>query len=31
MVGERKTLLEYLKKKDIAKYRTLIEKLKIRK
>jgi small subunit ribosomal protein S15 len=31
MVGERKSLLEYLKRKDIAKYRTLIEKLKIRK
>jgi small subunit ribosomal protein S15 len=31
MVGERKSLLEYLKKKDIAKYRALIEKLKIRK
>jgi len=31
MVGERKTLLEYLKQKDIAKYRALIEKLKIRK
>ena len=31
MVGERKTLLEYLKRKDIAKYRALIEKLKIRK
>ena len=31
MVGERKSLLEYLKQKDIQKYRTLIEKLKIRK
>jgi riboflavin kinase/FMN adenylyltransferase len=31
MVGERRTLLEFLKRKDIAKYRTLIEKLKIRK
>lgn len=31
MVGERKSLLEYLKRKDIAKYRALIEKLKIRK
>jgi small subunit ribosomal protein S15 len=31
MVGERKTLLEYLKRVDIAKYRTLIDKLKIRK
>jgi len=31
MVGERRSLLEFLKRKDIAKYRTLIEKLKIRK
>ena len=31
MVGERKSLLEYLKRKDIGKYRALIEKLKIRK
>jgi small subunit ribosomal protein S15 len=31
MVGERKTLLEFLKRKDIEKYRKLIEKLKIRK
>ena len=31
LVGERRTLLEYLKRKDIEKYRTLIEKLKIRK
>ncbi len=31
MVGERKSLLEYLKRKDIEKYRVLIEKLKIRK
>jgi small subunit ribosomal protein S15 len=31
MVGERKTLLEFLKRIDIAKYRILIEKLKIRK
>jgi small subunit ribosomal protein S15 len=31
MVSERKSLLEYLKRKDITKYRTLIEKLKIRK
>jgi small subunit ribosomal protein S15 len=31
MVGERKSLLEYLKQQDIGKYRTLIEKLKIRK
>ena len=31
MVGERRTLLEFLKRKDIAQYRLLIEKLKIRK
>jgi small subunit ribosomal protein S15 len=31
LVGERRTLLEYLKDKDIEKYRALIEKLKIRK
>jgi small subunit ribosomal protein S15 len=31
MVGERRSLLKFLKRKDIAKYRTLIEKLKIRK
>ena len=31
MVGERRTLLEFLKRKDIAKYRLLIEKLNIRK
>jgi small subunit ribosomal protein S15 len=31
MVGERRTLLEFLKRKDIEKYRALIEKLKIRK
>jgi small subunit ribosomal protein S15 len=31
LVGERRTLLEYLKRKDIEKYRALIEKLKIRK
>ncbi|MEI7473653.1 MAG: 30S ribosomal protein S15 [bacterium] len=30
MVGKRKRLLAYLKKEDIARYRTLIEKLKIR-
>jgi small subunit ribosomal protein S15 len=31
LVGERRTLLEFLKRKDIEKYRALIEKLKIRK
>lgn len=31
MVGQRKGLLAYLKEKDIERYRTLIEKLNIRK
>ncbi len=31
MVGQRRGLLEYLKKKDINRYRTLIEKLNLRK
>lgn len=31
MVGQRRGLLNYLKKKDIERYRTLIEKLGIRK
>ena len=31
MVGQRRGLLEYLKKKDIERYRVLIEKLGIRK
>ncbi|MCD7826868.1 MAG: 30S ribosomal protein S15 [Clostridiaceae bacterium] len=31
MVGQRRNLLEYLKKKDIEGYRALIEKLGIRK
>lgn len=31
MVGKRKRLLTYLAKKDIQKYRDLIEKLNIRK
>ncbi|MDD3413562.1 MAG: 30S ribosomal protein S15 [Lachnospiraceae bacterium] len=31
MVGQRRGLLDYLKKKDIERYRTLIEKLGIRK
>lgn len=31
MVGQRRNLLEYLKKKDIERYRTLISKLGLRK
>jgi small subunit ribosomal protein S15 len=31
LVGKRKSLIEYLKKKDIAKYRALIKKLDIRR
>ncbi len=31
LVGQRKELLQYLQKKDIAKYRSLIETLGIRK
>lgn len=31
MVGKRKKLLEYLKRKDILKYRELIQDLKLRK
>ncbi|MCR4705537.1 MAG: 30S ribosomal protein S15 [Lachnospiraceae bacterium] len=31
MVGQRRGLLSYLKKKDIERYRTLIEKLGLRK
>lgn len=31
MVGKRRNLLAYLKNKDIERYRTLIEKLGIRK
>ena len=31
MVGQRRNLLEYLKKNDIERYRTLIDKLGIRK
>ncbi len=31
LVGKRKRLLDYLAKRDIMKYRALIEKLKIRK
>ncbi len=31
MVGRRKGLLDYLKQKDIAKYRELIQRLNLRK
>ena len=31
LVGKRRSLLDYLKKKDIAKYRELIKELNIRK
>ena len=31
MVGQRRGLLDYLKKKDIERYRALIERLGIRK
>jgi len=31
LVGQRRSLLDYLKKKDISKYRTLIAELGIRK
>ena len=31
MVGQRRGLLGYLKKKDIERYRALIEKLGLRK
>lgn len=31
LVGKRRSLLDYLKRKDIAKYRTLIKELGIRK
>lgn len=31
MIGQRRGLLDYLKKKDIERYRALIEKLGIRK
>ena len=31
MVGQRRGLLEYLKKKDIERYRSLIDKLGLRK
>ncbi len=31
LVGQRRSLLDYLKKKDVSKYRELIEALGIRK
>jgi len=31
MVGQRKRLLGYLKKKDVERYEKLIKKLKLRK
>jgi small subunit ribosomal protein S15 len=31
MVGQRKSLLNYLKKKDINRYRAIVEKLGLRK
>jgi len=31
LVGKRRRLLDYLKKKDIAKYQQLLEKLNLRK
>ena len=31
MVGKRKSLLDYLKRKDVARYRELIKKLNLRK
>ena len=31
MVGQRRHLLDYLKAKDVERYRSLIQKLKIRK
>ena len=31
MVGQRKSLLDYVKKKDITKYRELIKELNLRK
>ncbi|HVL33036.1 MAG TPA: 30S ribosomal protein S15, partial [Actinomycetota bacterium] len=31
MVGQRKRLLEYIKRQDIAKYRALIDRLGIRR
>jgi small subunit ribosomal protein S15 len=31
MVNQRRKLLDYLKKKDVARYRSLIERLGLRK
>jgi small subunit ribosomal protein S15 len=31
LVGKRRSLLDYLKKKDVVKYRELIKELNIRK
>lgn len=31
LVGQRRRLLDYLKKKDLAKYRSIIESLNLRK
>ncbi len=31
LVGQRRSLLDYLKKKDIAKYRTILQALDLRK
>lgn len=31
MIGKRRSLLDYLKKKDVVRYREVIEKLNIRK
>ena len=31
LVGKRRSLLDYLKRKDIERYRAIIEKLKLRK
>ena len=31
LVGRRRSLLDYLKKKDVARYRSLIEKLGLRR
>ena len=31
MVGKRRSLLDYLKRKDIERYRTIIKELNLRK
>ncbi len=31
MVGKRRSLLDYLKRKDVARYKTLIEQLSLRR